>query len=115
MKETRRAKGDGRAEAMRIAHLVQQAIDDGAKTVEEIHKSIATKPLDVLERLDLFEETVKGVRKVQETSIGAIYDLIRKVNREAGKLATEMLERRPAARKASPRKAPARGTHAHAR
>lgn len=115
MKESKSAKGTGGAEARRLASLVQQAIDDGADTVEEIHKAIATMPLDVLERLDLFKEAVKDVRKVQDTSIGAIYDLIHKVNREVGKLAQELLER-PAARKAAPREAPkARGSSAHAR
>ena len=115
MKESKSAKGAGGAEARRLASLVQQAIDDGADTVEEIHKSIATMPLDVLERLDLFKETVKDVRKVQDTSIGAIYDLIHKVNREVGKLAQELLQR-PAARKAAPREAPkTRGASAHAR
>jgi hypothetical protein len=103
MKEAKRRKGDGRAEARRLAHLVQQAIDEGADTAEEIHRSIANLPLDVLERLDLFEETVKDVRKVQDTSIGAIYALIHKVNREVGRLATEML-RRPAPRKVVPKK-----------
>ena len=91
MKEPK--KQDGRAGAKRIASLVEQAIDDGAKTVEEIHRAIASKPLDVLERLDVFKETVKDVRKVQETSIGAIYELIHKVNREVGKLAQELLKR----------------------
>jgi hypothetical protein len=124
MTDSKRGKGDGK----RIAHLVQQAVDDGASSVEEIHRAIAGMPLDVLERLDLFEKTVKDVRKVQDTSIGAIYDLIHKVNREVAKLATELLERRaerraaprpaprPAARKAAPRKpVKSRAASAHAR
>jgi hypothetical protein len=115
MKAARSGKGNGRAEARRIAHLVEQAIDDGADSVEKVHRSIANMPLDVLERLDLFKDTVKDVRKVQDTSIGAIYDLIHKVNREVGKLANEMI-RRPAARKAAPRKAvKTRAASAHAR
>jgi uncharacterized NAD-dependent epimerase/dehydratase family protein len=115
MKAAKSGKGDGRAEARRLAHLVEQAIDNGADSVEGIHRSIASMPLDVLERLDLFKETVKDVRKVQDTSIGAIYELIHKVNREVGKLATEMLQR-PAARRAAPRKAvKTRAASAHAR
>ena len=115
MKKAKSRKGDGRAEARRLAHLVQQAIDEGADTAEEIHRSIANLPLDVLERLDVFEDTVKDVRKVQDTSIGAIYALIHKVNREVGKLATEML-RRPVPRKVAPRKAAkAAASHAPAR
>jgi hypothetical protein len=118
MKATKSGKANGRAEAKRIAQLVERAIDDGARTVEEIHRSVASMPLDVLERLDLFKQTVKDVRKVQDTSIGAIYDLIHKVNHEVGKLAVEMLraERPAAARKAAPRKASTpRAASAHAR
>jgi hypothetical protein len=115
MKQARSRKSDGRAEARRLAHLVQQAIDEGADTVEEIHRSIADLPLDVLERLDVFEQTVKDVRKVQDTSIGAIYALIHKVNHEVGKRATELL-RRPTPRRTAPRRTVARkaATSAHA-
>ncbi len=107
MKKARSRKRGGRAEARRLAHRVQQAIDDGADAVEEIHRSIANLPLDVLERLDVFEQTVKEVRKVQDDSIGAVYSLIHKVNRKAGRLATELL-RRPTPRKTAPRRTVAR-------
>jgi hypothetical protein len=104
MAQAKKAKGNGRAEIRRLADLVEQAIDDGAKSVEEIHRSIAGMPLDVLERLDLFPKTTKEVRRVQDTSIGAIYELIHKVNRQVNQLAKDMLKR-TAARKAAPRKA----------
>jgi hypothetical protein len=54
---------------------------------------------------------VKGARKVQEARIGAMYDVIRKVNEEVGKLAKEILGGRRPAPKAGARKA----VHAHAR
>lgn len=106
--------------ASKLAKLVEQAVDDGARTVEEIHRSIASLPLDVLERLDLFDKTVKDVRKVQDASIGAIYDLIHKVNREVAALAADILERpavrRPAARRPAARKPErTRSASAHAR
>ena len=106
MTEAKRTKGDGAAEAKRLVDLVQREIDDGATSVEEIHKAIANLPLDILDRLDVFEETAKGARKVQEASIGAMYDVIRKVNEEVGKLAKELLTGRPAQKKAE---------HAHGR
>lgn len=96
MTQSKIAKREVRAEIRRIADLVQREVDRGAKTVEEIHRSIAAMPLDVLERLDLFEKTVKDVRKVQSTSIGAIYDLIHRVNHEVNKLAKELLDGRDA-------------------
>jgi hypothetical protein len=100
MTQAKRTKGDGRAEAKRLVELVQREIDDGATSVEEIHKAVANLPLEVLDRLDIFEETSKGARKVQEATIGAMYDVIRKVNDEVGKLAKELLTGRASHRKA---------------
>jgi len=96
MTQSKSGKGEVRSEIKKLADLVQKEIEDGATTVEEIHKAIASLPLDILERLDVFEETVKGVRKVQDTSIGAIYDVIRRVNHEVGNYAKELLEGRAA-------------------
>ena len=95
MTQGKRTKGDRGAEAKRLVDLVQREIDDGATSVEEIHKAIANLPLDILDRLDVFEDTAKGARKVQEASIGAMYDVIRKVNDEVGRLAKELLTGRP--------------------
>ena len=78
-----------------LSEMVRDAVDQGATTVEEIHRAIADLPLTVLERLGLFEATASEVRRVQETSIGAIYDLIRDVNHKVAKLATELLAERP--------------------
>jgi hypothetical protein len=100
MTATKAAKSEVRVEARKLADLVQREIDDGATTVEEIHKAIANLPLDILERLDVFEAMVKDVRKVQETSIGAIYDVIRRVNHEVGNYAKELLEGHPARKSA---------------
>ena len=111
-----KSAGSVKADLRKLADVVKREVDAGADTVEEIHRSIARMPLDVLAKLDIFEQTVKDVRKVQETSIGAIYDLIRKVNNEAGKLAKELLDgreqraksaRRPGVKKAGATKRPA--------
>ena len=83
-------------------------------SVEEIHKAIANLPLDVLERLDLFENAVRGARKVQEARIGAMYDLIRKVNEEVGKIAKELLAGQLPHRRVLPAGSK-KAVHAHAR
>jgi hypothetical protein len=95
---TKAARRSARARAKKLVDLVQKQIDEGATSVEEVHKRIADMPLAALERLDLFQETVKGARRVQEARIGAMYDVIRKVNAEAGKLARGMLRARTASR-----------------
>jgi uncharacterized NAD-dependent epimerase/dehydratase family protein len=77
-----------------IRKLVEEAVEKGATTAEEIHRSIAEMPLTVLERSGLFERTARDVRKVQESSIGAIYGLIRDINHKVSELVGELLEQR---------------------
>ena len=89
MTEARRRQQDADRQAG-LADLVREAVDDGANSVEEVHRAIADLPLEVLERLDLFRETVRDVRRIQDTSIGAIYDVIRRVNEEVTRLAHEL-------------------------
>jgi hypothetical protein len=76
-----------------LARLLQDQIDEGATTVEEIHKAIADLPLKVLEGSDLLKGSAKEVRRVQDRAIGAIYDLIRDVNRRVGSFASRLLAR----------------------
>ncbi len=74
-----------------LVKLIQDAIDKGATTVEEIHKSIADLPLSMLEGSQLLRESAKKMVRVQDHTIGAIYDLIRDINRRVGALASELL------------------------
>ncbi len=70
---------------------IQSAIDEGATRVEEIHKSIAALPLKILEESDALRKPAREVRQVQQRAIGAVYDLIRKVNHEVGSYASDLL------------------------
>jgi uncharacterized NAD-dependent epimerase/dehydratase family protein len=82
-----------------LTELVEEAVEKGANTVEEIHRSIAELPITVLEQIGLFEKTTSDVRKIQEASIGAIYDVIRDVNHSVAKLAGDILEQASESRK----------------
>lgn len=77
-----------------LTQLIEDAVDQGATSVEQIHKRIADMPLTVLERLGLFERTASDVKEIQDTSIGAVYELIRDVNHEVASLARELIEKR---------------------
>jgi len=77
-----------------LSELIEDVVERCATTAEEIHRAIAELPLSVLERLELFEKTASEVRKVQDSSIGAIYDLIRDVNHKVAQLSGELLEKR---------------------
>ena len=92
-----------RSEAHRLIDRVKQAVDEGACTAEEIHKRAAALPLDVLERLELLEGPAQELRRIEEQSIGAVYDLVRGVNREVAKLAGDWLGRATAARRSARR------------
>ena len=74
-----------------LVRFVQDAIDRGATTVEDIHKSIADLPLRVLEESDLLKEPAKDARHLQDHTIGKIYDVIRQVNERVGTYASELL------------------------
>ena len=70
---------------------IQEAAERGTTRVEEIHRSIAQLPLEVLERNGWFGQTARQIREVEERSIGAVYDTIRDVNRRVIGLASDLL------------------------
>ena len=90
-----------------LARLIQDAIDKGATSVEAIHKSIADLPLKILQDTDLLRGPAKEVKRVQDHTIGAIYDVIRDVNEKVGKFASELLAQ-ASKRGAGRRKGPAK-------
>ena len=75
-----------------LTKLVEEAVDKGATPAEEIHRSIAELPITILEQLGVLEETRHEVKKVQDASIGAIYDVIRDVNHSIARLASDVLD-----------------------
>lgn len=74
-----------------LIRFVQGAIDRGATTVEEVHKSVADLPLRMLEESDLLREPAKDARRLQDHTIGKLYDVIRQINEEVGTYAEELL------------------------
>lgn len=76
-----------------LKDLVQEVVDKGATSVEEVHKAIAALPLEVLESISGLEEPAKNVKEIQQKSIGGVYDIIRKVNTKAAELAEDIISR----------------------
>ena len=79
----------------RLTEWVRDAVDKGATTAEEIHKAVADLPLSVLEKLELFESSTKEVKRVQDLTIGAVYDLVREINHQVSALAADLLGAQP--------------------
>lgn len=75
-----------------LKDLIQEAVDKGATTVEQIHQSIAAMPLEALEKRGLLDETAASLKEKQAATIGAVYDAIRRVNKEVGDLASGLIE-----------------------
>jgi len=84
-----------------LKDMIQEAIDDGATTVEEVHQHIASLPFDALEKLGLFEERASNLKEKQRKTIGLVYATIRKVNQEVGSLISEQFAALEDARTAS--------------
>ena len=72
-----------------LKDMIQEAIEDGATTVEDVHQHIAGLPFDALEKLGLFEDKAPALKEKQRKTIGLVYDTIRKVNQEVGALISE--------------------------
>lgn len=79
------------AEHPTIVDVVQEAIDKGARTVEEVHLSVAAMPIQALRTLGAPEEATERAQDVLESSIGTIYDTILAVNRRVADIAAGLL------------------------
>ena len=79
-----------------IRQLVQDAIDRGASSVEDVNKFIATQPLDQLAK---FVPQLAGpagqASDIASSSIGSVFDAIRSVNEQANEVAKQLLTRIP--------------------
>ncbi|MDB5976351.1 MAG: hypothetical protein JWR07_3111 [Nevskia sp.] len=75
-----------------LKDFIQEAVDRGATSVEQIHQHIAALPFDALEKSGLLEDDKLKLREKQRRSIGMVYDAIRRINREVGQLISDQFE-----------------------
>jgi hypothetical protein len=75
-----------------LKDLVQEAVDRGATSVEQIHQTIADLPFEALERLGALEPEGAELRATKTRTIGLVYDAIRRVNKEVGELLSDQFE-----------------------
>ncbi|MBK6511213.1 MAG: hypothetical protein IPG06_18455 [Haliea sp.] len=76
-----------------LARLIEDIIEEGANSAEDIHRAVLDLPATMLENLGL-KSTSKNMKKVQDSSIGAVYKLIHEINHEVANLATRLLDKR---------------------
>jgi len=86
-------KSEAVADLNELRKLVQKAIDEGAANVEQVHQAIAKMPLKYLEKIELIEDRARGVKEIQEKTIGQVYQLLRYVNAKAADFTEEILKK----------------------
>lgn len=74
-----------------LQEIVEKAIDDGATTVEQVHRSISSMPFDLLERIDVLQKPTAKARELHDQTVGNIYETIRLLNDRAGEMARNIL------------------------
>lgn len=77
--------------AKQLAESVHDTINESTSTIEDIHRSIAELPFDVLASFEPIKDTVEEVRDIQARSIERIYGLVRTVNDRVGTFTAELL------------------------
>ncbi|HXG28599.1 MAG TPA: hypothetical protein VNJ47_07110 [Nevskiales bacterium] len=75
-----------------LKDFIQEAVDKGATSVEQVHQYIADLPFEALERSGLLRDDRLGLRQKQRQTIGMVYDAIRRINREIGQLVSDQFE-----------------------
>jgi hypothetical protein len=75
-----------------LKDFVQEAVDKGATSVEQVHQYIAGLPFDALEQSGLLQDDKLQLRDKQRRTIGMVYDAIRSINREIGQLISDQFE-----------------------
>lgn len=75
----------------KVRSMVQDAIDQGATTVEDVHKKIASMPLQALQGVAPLADAAKQVDDLSQAGIGAVYDALRTVNEQVGSIASQLL------------------------
>lgn len=76
-----------------LKDMVQEAVDKGATTVEDVHRTIAEIPIEQMERNGLLDaDEAQEKRDLHHKTVGTIYDAIRTINRQVGEMASELFE-----------------------
>lgn len=65
-------------------HFTEGAVDETSRTVEGLHRGIASVPFEVLDRIPATRDTARIVREVHDLTSGTVYGGIRGINRLLG-------------------------------
>ena len=74
-----------------VRELIHDTVDSTTTTVQNIHQVIANAPFDALAKADGLERSARDLRETQDTVVTAVYDTVRKINREIQQLGDDLL------------------------
>ena len=95
-KEKESLRKEVAADLTEIQKAVKDAINKGAKSVEDVHRSIAKMPLKYLAKIEGVKSAAKDAGDIQNKTIGQVYDLNRTVNDNVYSIASDILKKVPA-------------------
>ena len=75
-----------------LKDMIQEAVDRGARSVEQVHQYIADLPFEALQKSGLLTDDRLKLREKQQQTIGTVYDAIRRINQQIGDLISDQLE-----------------------
>ena len=80
------------ADVTEIQKVVKDAIDKGATSVEQVHRSVAKMPLKYLAKINGVKSAATDAGDIQDKTIGHVYDLIQTVNDNVSNIASDILK-----------------------
>ena len=103
-KTTQKAGEKAVRRSAKAAGLVEDTVDQGARAVHGIHRSISDLPFNVLHRLGVMDQTISEIKRIHDTSVDAIYETICDVNHRVSKMTEDLLEEEAVRPKKEPAK-----------
>ena len=75
-----------------VKDMIQNTIDKGTKTVEDIHIAIGDTAFEILEKQGGLDEEAKALKEQHNELLRTIYGKIREVNGKVGEFASDVFE-----------------------
>lgn len=75
-----------------LKDMIQEAVDRGARSVEQVHQYVADLPFEALQKSGLLTDDRLKLREKHKQTIGTVYDAIRRINQQIGDLISDQLE-----------------------
>jgi hypothetical protein len=75
-----------------ITDTIEQAIDRGATSVEQVHRYVADLPFEALARAGILDDEPLQLRQRQQHTIGIVYEAIRRVTHEVSRFVSDQIE-----------------------